>query len=91
MRAVYGLMAVILLIGGCAQRVDYAQALFSHVPDDPELLILARPNELMDFTQKSMADMGIQDLFGDMWQADFGELDQYRQVSVEIIEALGIP
>lgn len=86
-----GLLAALIIVGGCSGRIDYNKALFKHVPDDPELLLLARPNELTDFTQKTLAEMGIQEMFSDMWQADFADLDQYREVTVEIIEALGLP
>ncbi len=87
----WALLGVLIWTVSCSQRIDYSKALFRHVPDDPELLLLARPNELMEFTQKNMAELGIQELLGDMWNADFVDLDQYRHVAVEVIEALGLP
>lgn len=90
----YGLVLVMILLGlaGCdLQKTSYSQALFEHVPEDPELLLLVRPNELMAFTQKSIADMGLNHSVSEQWGLAMGDVDRYRKLMVDVFEALGLP
>lgn len=85
------LTALTVFLWGCGGGIDYSRTLFEHIPDDPQLLVLVQPNELADFTQKTITELALSDWVGQDWDVQLDEIERYQTLAIEIFGALGIP
>ena len=86
------ILALVLAISGCTSSdVNYSRALFEHIPDDPELLILVRPNDVSDLVELAVKEWKLQELMDGRLNVSANDLEHYRTVFVQLMESLGIP
>ena len=92
-RPVLSLLVVAALVfSGCrTPGVEYSKNLFQHLPDDPQLIALVNPNDVTSLVELALREINFQEFFGDKVKIDAEELDYYRQIAIEMLEALGIP
>ena len=84
--------AVILILSGCySEGVNYSRSLFKHIPEDPELLVLVKPNDITSLAEVAIAELNLQQFFSDRLNMDLPALDGYKDVFVEVMEKVGIP
>jgi hypothetical protein len=81
-----------LIVLACTPRgIDENRALFEHIPNNPELLVMVRPNELTEFSQKALVDLVLKDAVDPRWNLDAGKVEEYRLLAISLFEALGLP
>ncbi len=82
---------VIALLCSCrTSGIDYARALFEHVPEDPEVLVVVRPDDLIKQFDLLAADADISHWMKQL-SIDAGDIERYRQMSLKILEQTGVP
>ena len=86
-----GTLFVILLSGCHSERVNYTKALFKHIPDEPELLVMIRPNELNRLADYAMTQEDLKKMFDDQLNIDTSQWEHYKNVALEMLKALGAP
>jgi len=83
---------VLLLLSGCrTPGIQYSQNLFQHLPADAELVALVNPNDISNLVELAIKEINFQDFFGAKVDFDAEKLDYYREISVEMLDSLGIP
>lgn len=79
------------LLGSCrTSGIDYAKALFEHVPEDPDVLVIVRPDDLLKQFDLLSADADVSSWMKQL-SVDAQDIERYRQMSVKILEQTGIP
>ena len=90
--AVISGLALLLLALGCRfENGNYSRALFKHIPDDPELLVLVKPNDVSKLAEVAMNELDLQKIFGNTLELDTTDWQQFQDTAVKMLEALGIP
>ncbi len=84
-------LALVLLSACRSEEVQYSRALFRHIPDEPELLVLVRPNDIAKLAEMAISQMKFQEFFDERFKIDAAALDRYKDVAEEMMIALGIP
>ena len=83
---------IILVLSGCqVGGVNYSKSLFRHIPDDPQLLVLVNPNDISKLVDVAVSEINLSEFIGDNLQVDAKTIDYYKDVAVEMMNALGIP
>lgn len=83
---------VLLLLSACrSEDIHYSRALFRHIPDEPELLVLVRPNDIAKLAEMAVSQLKFEEFFDERFQIDAAALDRYKGVAEEMMKALGIP
>ena len=86
------LSTTMLLLSGCrSEKIQYSQALFNHIPDEPELLVLVRPNDISKLAEVAIEELKLQEFFDEKLKIDAKALAHYQNITVQMLEALGIP
>lgn len=84
--------ALILLLSACqVGGVNYSKALFQHIPDDPEVLVLVNPNDVSRLVDLAVSEINLSEFIGTNIDVDAKTIDHYKDVSVEMLKALGLP
>ena len=87
-----GVVLILLMLAGCSVGgVNYTKALFEHVPEDPELLVLVRPNDIARLAEMAVDELQFGQFFKNQFQVDAAEIDHYMGVLSEMLKALGVP
>lgn len=85
-------LALMIFVSGCtSQGVNYSKSLFQHIPDDPEVLVLVNPADVVTLAEMAVAELKLQEIFGDKLQFDAKSLETYKTMADEMLKALGIP
>ncbi len=86
-----GLAVAVLALGSCrTSGIDYARTLFEHVPEDPDVLVVVRPDDLLKQFDLLAADADISNWMK-QFQVEAGDIERYRKLSIKILEQTGIP
>lgn len=92
MKRILLLLAASLLLAACNPgRVNYAQALFEHVPEDPDLLVLVRPDDVTRLMDMGLNDVDFEKMLGVPFKVDAKEIERYRTMIIAMLDQLGIP
>lgn len=87
-----GLCTILLAFSGCrSDQINFSRALFEHIPDDPELLVLVRPNDIIKVAEVALSQISLKDILGTNFDIDTKTIDHYQTVILEMLSALGIP
>ncbi|CAM2008162.1 hypothetical protein [Acanthopleuribacter pedis] len=88
-----GVLLVMVILGSssCTTGVNYSQSLFNHIPADPELLVLVRPNDLTKLLEVSVEELDLSTLFDNRLDIDTKDIQRYKQLLSDTLEAVGIP
>lgn len=85
------LLALIpLMLSSCRSDVNFSQALFEHVPEDPDLLVLVRPDDVTRLVELAASEMNFEEMLQG-FQVDAKKIEQYRALVITMLEQLGIP
>jgi len=86
------LIALFLMLGACrSDHINFSRALFEHVPSDPEILVLVRPNDVINLAEMALSQIDFEEMLGANLEMDTELIQHYQKVSLEMLEALGIP
>lgn len=86
------LIASMLMFGACrSDHINFSRALFEHVPSDPEILVLVRPNDVIKLAEVALSQIDFKEMLGTNLKIDTEMIERYQKVSLEMLEALGIP
>lgn len=86
------LLVVSLLIMGCrSDHINYSRALFEHVPDNPEILVLVRPDDVTRLAEVAAQELDFSKLLGTTFKMDAAQITQYQKMGLEMLTQLGIP
>lgn len=88
------IMAITLTLLTLSCRTDginYSKALFEHIPDDPQLLVLVRPNDAAKLFETAVKELNFSEMIGTKLNIDAEKLDYYKNLTDQMMEALGIP
>ena len=94
MKSSLNLLACIALVvlGGCtSEGIQYSRSLFSHVPKEPELLVLVKPNDVSNLLDIAIAELELQKFFGEYLNFDAKLLEHYKAISSEMLKSVGVP
>ena len=81
-----------LVLSGCySEGINYSRSLFTHIPDDPNLLVLVKPNDISTLAEVAIGELKLDKFFGDKLQMNAELLEQYKNVTNDVLEAVGIP
>ena len=84
-------LTTMLLFLGCSRGVNYSKSLFRHIPDDPQLLVLVNPNDISRLVEMAVSELDFGEILGGKVDIDTAKLDHYKDISVEMMKALGLP
>ncbi len=92
-RLVAGATLVVALLStfSCSTGVDYSESLFNHIPDDPQLLVLVRPNDITNLAEVSMAELDLSQLFDNRLDIDTKDIQRYKDLLSDTLQAVGVP
>jgi hypothetical protein len=89
---ILALCLIILVLYGCqVGGVNYSKSLFQHIPDDPELLVLVNPNDISRLVELAVSEINLSEFIGNNIDVDAKMIDHYKNVAVEMLDALGVP
>ena len=87
----YCLLAGLILIMGCtSEGVNFSKSLFQHIPDDPELLVLVKPNDLANLTELAVKELPLDQLLQGL-EIEAEYITTFQTMAVGALEAVGIP
>lgn len=85
------LVLALIGLGSCRTAgIDYARTLFEHVPEDPEVLVVVRPDDLIKQFDLLAADADVSNWMKQL-QMDADDIERYRKISLKVLEQTGIP
>lgn len=88
----FALIVALVLSPACrSDRINYSQSLFEHIPDDPEILVLVRPNDIVKVAEMALNQIDFEELLGTNLDINTQTLDHYQKVILDMLSALGIP
>jgi hypothetical protein len=91
LRAFLGLV-LLAFLGSCTSGVDYSRSLFVHIPEDPEALVLIKPNDIARVAEVAFTDVDLGEFFGQKGlEIDLSDYNRYKQVFEDTMLALAIP
>lgn len=92
-RLVAGATLLVALLSSlsCTTGVDYSESLFNHIPDDPQLLVLVRPNDITNLAEVSMAELDLSRLFDNKLNIDTKDIQRYKELLSDTLQAVGVP
>lgn len=85
------LFALVILATCRSESIQYSRALFEHIPAEPELLVLVRPNDISRLAETAAEKLRISDFFEGRFDFDLSQIKEYETMAIQLIEAVGIP
>ncbi|CAM2066559.1 hypothetical protein SCOR_14370 [Sulfidibacter corallicola] len=84
-------LTVSLLLTSCSSEVNYSRSLFNHIPADPEVLVLIRPNDVTNLLEITMDELDLNKLFDDRLGIDTSDFNRQKEIVGEMLQAVGVP
>lgn len=86
------LISIFVLISACrSDHINFSKALFEHIPDDPQVLVLVRPNDVMKVAEMTLSQIDLNEVLGTNLNVDMKLVTHYQKVALDMLSALGIP
>ena len=91
MKQILLLALIPLMLTSCrSDQVNFSQVLFEHVPDDPSLLVLVRPDDVSRLVELAASEINFEEMLQG-FKVDAKAIEYYRTVSLTMLDQLGIP
>lgn len=91
-QAFSGLWLLLMVLASCSSGVDYSRSLFVHIPEDPEALVLIKPNDIARVAEVAFTDVDLGQFLGQKGlEMDLSDYNRYKQVFEDTMLALAIP
>lgn len=91
MKCITLLVSLILLTGCRSDRINYSKALFEHIPESADLLVLVRPDDVIHLMEMAATEINFEKVLGHTFQMDAKKLDSYREIGLTMLEHAGVP
>lgn len=85
------LVASIFMVGCRSDHINYSRALFEHVPEDPEILVLVRPDDLTHLAEVAAQEIDFSKLLEMPFDMDAAQITRYQKMGLEMLKQLGVP
>ena len=88
---IYCVLAGLILIAGCtSEGINYSKSLFRHIPDNPDLLVLVKPNDLAKLSEMAVNELPVAK-FMEGLSFDAEQVRTFQTMAVAALEAVGVP